>query len=51
MLAQPLTQRRDQLALDHVEEDAGDCVLPVEELREMVAREDEQERSLPRDRA
>jgi endonuclease YncB( thermonuclease family) len=36
--AQRLAQRGHQLTLDHVEEDAGDGVLPVEELLERVAR-------------
>jgi hypothetical protein len=48
--AQRLAQRGHQVPLDHVEEDAGDGVLAVEELLERVARQDEQERPLPRDR-
>ena len=42
MRAQRLAQRGDQVTLDHLEEDTGDGVLAVVELREMVAREDEQ---------
>ena len=38
MWAQRLTQRGRQVTLDHVEEDAGDGILPVEELLERVAR-------------
>src|SRR5438067_5033932 len=48
--AQRFTQRGDQVPLDDVEEDAGDGVLPVEELLERVARQDEEERPLTRDR-
>ena len=48
--AQRLAQRGHEIPLDHVEQAAGDGVLPVEELLEQVARQDEQERSLARDR-
>jgi hypothetical protein len=48
--AQRLAQRGHQVPLDHVEEDAGDGVLPVEELLEQVARHGEKERPLARDR-
>ena len=36
--AQRLSQRRHEVPLDHVEETAGDGILPVEELPEQVAR-------------
>src|SRR5438876_669724 len=35
--AQGLAQRGHEVPLDHVEEDAGDGILPVEELLERVA--------------
>ena len=50
MRAQCLAQRRHQVPQDHVEEDARDGVVPVEEMLERVARQDEQERALSRDR-
>src|SRR5919204_4838825 len=50
MGAQHLAQRAHELPLDHVGEDAGNRVLPVEELLERIARQDEQEGPLPSNR-
>src|SRR5689334_11016636 len=44
-------ERRDEIAQDHVEEDARDRVLPTEGLLERGTGEHEEQRSLTRDRS
>jgi hypothetical protein len=47
--AQRLAQRRHQISLNHVEEDARTGILSVEQAVELIARQDEQKCPLARD--